>query len=406
MRKSLLLLLFTALILVSKSSKSQQLYSNTALTSYIDAATTFAFAGSNKAIVADDIEIPNSLLGTNDSVNITKVKFGIYRPANAPAATFTLCYSPLNPSGTGANTDTSWYTVPPTEFGTVSLTANGSSAKIVIISFGDSVNTLIGFKLPTTEILTGSKAFFLGIKFSTAAGTNAWIISNPTTAQNINRLWIYNPDIPKRFSVGFGGTNPPYGAMYVQVFGKLTTVLPVNYLSFDGAIQNNHANLKWSTANESNNKGFDVERSIDGQHFSAIGFVAGHGSSANVNNYSYNDNSKLLSSNIYYRLKQTDLDGKYTYSKTIHLTQENKFGWIVYPNPAVTDTWLTLNLPNNAKVTVQVASANGKILQAVDKGTLTPGTYSLPLSLNNVAHGTYFVKLIVDNKTYTQTIIK
>ena len=109
---------------------------------------------------------------------------------------------------------------------------------------------------------------------------------------------------------------------------------------------------------------------------------------------------------MFYRLKQIDLDGKFTYSKTIHLTQENKFSWTVYPNPAVTDTWLMLNLPATAKVTIQVASLNGKILQAVDKGTLLPGTYSLPLKLNNVAHGTYYVKLIVGDKTYTQTVIK
>ncbi len=203
--------------------------------------------------------------------------------------------------------------------------------------------------------------------------------------------------------------NPDNAPDYIQdlpfeVF--YTNTLPVTFKSFDGVMQNGQSLLKWTTTNEINNKGFDVERSTDGQVFNPIGFVAGQNNSGIENNYTYTDVKPVNGVN-YYRLKQIDNDGKFAYSSIIQLKNViADFAWSVYPNPIVNDGWMQVQLPNAAKVSVQVISSKGNIISMIDKGTLQTGTYSIPLNMNTVAKGIYIVKLNVDNKTYSKTIVK
>ncbi len=181
--------------------------------------------------------------------------------------------------------------------------------------------------------------------------------------------------------------------------------LPVTFMNFNGTIKDNKVLLNWATSNEINNSGYDVERSINGKDFSAIGFVKGNGNTSVVSNYSYLDGSKLPSGTLYYRLKQIDLDGAYKYSNIIQVNFEN-FSFNVYPNPVVDNSAVQFQLQETANVSIQVTSSTGKIVQVINKGSLQPGTYSVPLSLNNAAKGTYFIKLFANDKSYVQTVIK
>ncbi|HEY1872397.1 MAG TPA: hypothetical protein VGG71_15140, partial [Chitinophagaceae bacterium] len=110
-------------------------------------------------------------------------------------------------------------------------------------------------------------------------------------------------------------------------------VLPVSMFNFGGSIKNNDAYLNWSTATESNNKGFYIERSKDGQNFASIGFVKGAGNSSKITNYTYTDYliKDLNVTTTYYRLKQVDLDGKYSYSNMLSLNMKNLFQYRLFP---------------------------------------------------------------------------
>ena len=177
-------------------------------------------------------------------------------------------------------------------------------------------------------------------------------------------------------------------------------LLPVTFLNFDGSLVDNKALLSWSTATEINNKGFEVEKSMDGQTFAAIGFVPGNGNSSLVNNYSYTDN-KVLSGSNYYRLKQVDIDGNFNYSSTIRLDFKN-FDWAIFGNPVTSNSWLQLQLAKKANVAIQIISIDGKVIQTINKGNISEGTYSLPLTLGNAPSGIYIVKLIVDNQIFAK----
>ncbi len=180
-------------------------------------------------------------------------------------------------------------------------------------------------------------------------------------------------------------------------------ILPITLLNFDGIIENNQTILKWSTANEMNNKGFEVQKSLNGQNFTKIGFVTSHGNSSQVTNYNFFD-AKLLSGSNYYRLKQIDNDGKFSYSSIINL-DFTKFDWSVLSNPS-NNVWVQLQLDKTAKVSIQVISINGKITQTINKGNISVGTYSVPVNLNHASSGVYIIQLHVDDKTYSKKIIK
>ena len=189
---------------------------------------------------------------------------------------------------------------------------------------------------------------------------------------------------------GLTGTQSNYIGIDDAVY--TSGILPVNFISFDGVLQNNVAVLNWSTANEVNNKGFEVERSVDGQTFNDLAFINGSGTSASVNHYSFTD-AKMIIGNDYYRLKQIDLDNNFHYSAVIKLSF-NKFGWSIIGN-GTSNTSLQLQLDKQHNVAVQIVSASGVIAQTINKGNIGQGTYSIPLNINR-ASGIYFVKMIID----------
>ncbi len=181
-------------------------------------------------------------------------------------------------------------------------------------------------------------------------------------------------------------------------------LLPVTFLNFDGVLENGKALLSWRTATELNNKGFKVERSYDGRTFAGIGFVPGHGNASLVNDYNYTD-IKVQSGYNFYRLKQMDIDGNINYSSTIRLDFKN-FAWSVLGNPVTANSWVQVQLAKSSKVALQIITSDGRVLQTINKGSLSAGTYSIPLSLGNVASGIYVVRLIVDNTSFSKMVVK
>ncbi|MEO8712900.1 MAG: choice-of-anchor J domain-containing protein [Parafilimonas sp.] len=181
-------------------------------------------------------------------------------------------------------------------------------------------------------------------------------------------------------------------------------VLPVTLLNFNGTIQDNKALLTWSTANELNNKGFDIELSHDNKNFSSIGFVAGHGTAPGISQYNFTDN-KLLSGSNYYRLKQVDVDGNFKYSSVIKLDLL-KFDWKIFGNAAGNNSWIQLQTEADNYVAIQIISANGQVIQTINKGNLSAGTYNIPLNLQNNSHGIYIVRLSVDKHIYSKKLIR
>jgi hypothetical protein len=110
---------------------------------------------------------------------------------------------------------------------------------------------------------------------------------------------------------------------------------PVKLTSFTATAKAADAFLNWTTASEINNKGFDVERSVDGRTFESIGFVKGAGNSTRMLNYSLTDAKAFEKTPVmYYRLKQVDFDGNFCLltggkKSTAMLNRQMRFQYIL-----------------------------------------------------------------------------
>jgi hypothetical protein len=173
--------------------------------------------------------------------------------------------------------------------------------------------------------------------------------------------------------------------------------LPVEFSGFKGTIQNNTVNLDWNTSSEINNKGFEVERSFNGNEFESIGFVKGAGNSNKLLSYQFNvENASFPIT--YYRLKQIDFDGKFDYSSIISISSdENKIE--ITPNPFV-ETVNIQALNQDQFVSAEIIDITGKVKASLSgKGNLTMDTKDL-------SQGIYFIRINNSEKVIVKRIIK
>jgi hypothetical protein len=208
---------------------------------------------------------------------------------------------------------------------------------------------------------------------------------------------------------GAGGSNP-----YTRTSGTVTsfspfavtstTTLPIELLNFDAKPQGNEVITSWTTASETNNDYFTLERSADGNTFEKIGTVSGAGNSTSMLNYSETDTSPLPGTS-YYRLKQTDYDGKYSYSQmvSVDFTSSNKV--IIYQNMLNGDAFASYQLTSPCSVTIEIFDITGKLIKVpVQNEFLTEGTYHTLLNIGE-SQGIYFARVTINNKISSYKII-
>jgi hypothetical protein len=175
--------------------------------------------------------------------------------------------------------------------------------------------------------------------------------------------------------------------------------VPVKWIDFTGQkVRNNAVKLNW-TVNEIDNHHYVVERSIDGVRFSSIGEVEASTLPGNEHSYSFLDNNPFASKN-YYRIKQVDKNGSYSYSKIISVTIDESLGsWVVYPNPTTDKVNLFCNANYN-NMQIEVYDAIGKLIFSQTKEKANKGEV-ISVSLNNLAKGVYSIKIQASNAATT-----
>lgn len=185
-----------------------------------------------------------------------------------------------------------------------------------------------------------------------------------------------------------------------------TTSLPVEFKSFTATKNNDVVNLKWATATESNNKGFEVQRSVNGAKYQTVGFVRGNGNSNVLKTYSFVD-AHGTTGNICYRLKQIDFNGESEFSKVacVNVELEKTTAVFTTPNPFNGSLHIKYNSLSEGTTNVQIIDMLGKSHQNtnlfVNKGenTLTLDTEALPV-------GIYFIRVTNGSEVTTQRIVK
>lgn len=194
-----------------------------------------------------------------------------------------------------------------------------------------------------------------------------------------------DPSIP---NASASVTNIDFGI----IFGYPT---PIDLLSFEAYARDKIVILEWETAQERNNKGFEIQRSSDSKNWEAIGFVSSNsnnGHTANIEYYQYIDDKPLFGDN-FYRLKQVDYDDKHSYTQIRHVIFNNSEQIDIYPNP----TKDIINITGlEGKEIINIYDNTGRLI-------LTEKTNSKNHTFNikHLAPGIY--QLIITDENATQT---
>ncbi|MEZ4886523.1 MAG: CHRD domain-containing protein [Chitinophagales bacterium] len=171
-------------------------------------------------------------------------------------------------------------------------------------------------------------------------------------------------------------------------------ILPVEFLSFEGEVLEEGNKLQWVTASETNNDFFLLERSFDGQSFENLTKVTGVGNSNSPSRYEYLDR-ETTASITYYRLSQTDLDGRTEFLGTISLQRgESDFEWVsVKPVPA--QDWLNVafNTSTNQSLSIQIYDVSGRLLFQEQINSYNNQVTTLDIDVRSLQTGVYLLQV-------------
>lgn len=188
------------------------------------------------------------------------------------------------------------------------------------------------------------------------------------------------------------------------VSGSPVTTLPVTWLSFDGNRTTKAVALDWSTASETNNQFFGIERSIDNVDWKQVGTVKAKGNSTSITQYYYNDalTSELQSQGLFYRLKQTDMNGTHSYSKVLFLESKMQPSSLlkVQPNPASGAFSVVCTATSQQPATLKVFDELG--MEVLQQSLVAAETM---LNITGWDKGVYVVAVTIGGSTVYQKLM-
>ncbi len=212
-----------------------------------------------------------------------------------------------------------------------------------------------------------------------------------TWTDNLGNLWM------------FGGDGYPLNTTVTYFHNdlwkfSLVELLPVNLVSFDGKLRDKNILLNWVVENEMNFDHYGIEKSLNGTVFTTIGRVQ----AMNRRSYAFTDHGVNLARPVYYRLKLTDIDGRFSYSKVINFHSSQEPGFAVYPNPANAYTQLKFNKEMNGKAEIEIVDAAGRL---VLKNTITVSGNSIIIPTVNLSPGNYIITTGYNGERAVQNLV-
>jgi hypothetical protein len=314
----------------------------------------------------------------------------------------------LFPMGTASDNRPFYVSAPaagPTTGGTIRVSYNDASTNTSIPTYLDGAATIQVRKDLNWSVTTGN-GLAGGTYNLDVQGTGLGLIG----AVSDLRLTLANSVVGLP-GVNAGTTADPQvnrtglslanltNSFYIGSINSTNTPLPINLISFTASVINGEVVLSWTTATEINNDYFTIERSTDVIGWENIQKVPGSGTSGNTKSYSAKDPSPY-SGISYYRLMQTDIDGKSTHSFIVSVNIGNKVSEIqVYPNPARDQLWVRFVTPGKYDLVVFNNSGQPVIQPLSILGI------KAELNITDLKTGLYFIQISHDGVHETRKIM-
>jgi agmatine/peptidylarginine deiminase len=237
-----------------------------------------------------------------------------------------------------------------------------------------SADTALGFNLSTMQFISGDTA--LGyIPAQTDSTEIFYYISATSNSGRTVTKPLVAPDGVYKFLVD----NP----------------VPVELITFTAAMVNKSVVLRWETATELNNSGFEVERKVNQNNFEKISFLPGFGTSTEKHFYTFTDKPDN-GGKISYRLKQIDFNGDFNYSKIVEVDFNLPKEFSIaqnYPNPFNPVTKIEFVIPNSSLVILKIYDVLGREVSTIVNEEKQPGTYEVEFNGSDLPSGVYLYTL-------------
>ncbi|MBK7887549.1 MAG: T9SS type A sorting domain-containing protein [Bacteroidetes bacterium] len=189
--------------------------------------------------------------------------------------------------------------------------------------------------------------------------------------------------------------------------------LPIKLLEFTAKLKENYVLIKWATAEEKNNDYFNIERSADGTSFENIEEIDGAGNSSSILHYEIRDNNPLPGTS-YYRLKQTDFDGTFTYSpiRAVNRSSNNQLNETgieilsLSPNPFSNEFSVKYNLTQGGESSISIYSMTGQLVydqKRVDDSGINTFNF---MDENNLPPANYILQIINGSEKISKKLVK
>ncbi|MDA0744974.1 MAG: T9SS type A sorting domain-containing protein [bacterium] len=196
-----------------------------------------------------------------------------------------------------------------------------------------------------------------------------------------------------------------------------TSANPAELAAFGGELVDNKVVLNWTTASQTNNAGWRMLRSVDGENYVAVSdFIQGAGTSDALLNYSFADAGLPSVDQVFYVLEQVDLDGSVTRSSAIEVVLgarhelPTEFSANVYPNPFNPSTTISYDLPSDALVSIVIYDALGQEVRRLESKQVVAGRYTIQWDARdnqnrNVSSGVYIAKIEAGVFSHSQKML-
>lgn len=271
-------------------------------------------------------------------------------------------------------------------------------------NFGPGASTSSNFDFESVALHELGHGHGLGHIIATGKVMN-FSISNGTDLRTLSAADISGGTHKVTHSTAANCITTP-SPMTALTAGNCAT-LPIELTFFRASEQKGQVYLQWQTATEMENDFFTLQRSSNGFQFEPIGKVKGAGASFEILNYSFWDEHPLHGDN-YYRLKQTDYDGDFSYSEVKVIRIEGESSVLqIFPNPVKGEMLsLSFDSKKDDQLTVEVLPLSGKRFFS-KQFNIQKGTNRFEMNLENLQGGIYFLKIETsDRKIFGKRFVK
>ncbi len=298
---------------------------------------------------------------------------------------------------------------------TAQITQAGMGNMSISTSTGNFLRTQKVFQI--SPAIANSTVTYQGIFYFTAAELAIWgadklnlkILKvkdgvSLNTTLNQSNAELITPTVFEDSAAGFITYTGNFTGFSQFMLVSPLTSLPVTFISFQATPVQKNIQLVWETSQEMNNRGFGIERSLDGINYKQIGWVDGNGTTSATSTYFFTDNYVQQNINYFYRIRQVDIDNRQVYSPVRNARLKPGAGISIAVNPNPSKDYVNLFITGTSnKATVELMNQAGQKLIQRNEVNAFNGVYNLPL--NGLAKGVYTIVIYLPEGAFAKKII-